>query len=98
MDLEVALGLAIIIAWFAIVAWGAVDLVVEAKRVKDWEKVIVALLSATTVAGPLLFLMPEHIFLGIHTIGLGWVLAFISGAAILFSRRQVQRLFPPQNF
>jgi hypothetical protein len=92
MGVETAFGLAIIIAWFAVVAWGAVDLVVEAKRVKDWEKVAVALLGATTVAGPLLTLMPDHVFLGIHTIGLGFVLAFISAGAILFSRRQLQRL------
>lgn len=92
MDVEAGLGLAIITAWFAVVAWGAVDLVVEAMRVKDWGKVVIALLSATTVAGPLLFIAPDHVFLGVHTIGLGAILALFSGAAILFSRRQVQRI------
>jgi hypothetical protein len=80
--MEVFLGGMVILAWFALVIWGAGNLVVQAKRKNDWEKVGIAALSATTVAGPLLFLMPEHIFFGIHTIGFGAVLALISGFVI----------------
>ena len=80
--MEVLLGGVLILAWFVVVIWGAANLVVQAKRENDWEKVGIAALSAATVAGPLLFLMPEHIFFGIHTIGFGAVLALISGFAI----------------
>ena len=58
--MEVYLGGIVAHAWFALVIWGAANLVVQAKRKNDWEKVGIAVLSATTVAGPLLFLMPEH--------------------------------------
>jgi hypothetical protein len=80
--MEVFLGGMVILAWFALVIWGAANLVVQAKRKNDWEKVGIAALSATTVAGPLLFLMPERIFFGIHTVGFGAVLALISGFVI----------------
>jgi hypothetical protein len=51
--MEVFLGGMVILAWFALVIWGAANLVVQAKRKNDWEKVGIAALSATTVAGPL---------------------------------------------
>jgi hypothetical protein len=50
----------------------------RSERKSDWGKVGIAVLSATTIAGPLIFLMPEHVFFGIHTIGFGGVLALIS--------------------
>jgi hypothetical protein len=80
--LDVVLGAAIVAAWFAVVIWGAANLTIEAARKNDWGKVGVAVLSAATIAGPLLFVMPEHVFFGIHTIGLGAVLALVSGATI----------------
>jgi hypothetical protein len=80
--METIFGVIIIIVWSAIVIWGAAYLVIQAKRTKDWEKVGIAALSATTIAGPLLTLMPEHIFFGVHTIGLGFVLAITSAFAI----------------
>jgi uncharacterized membrane protein YcjF (UPF0283 family) len=80
--MEVFLGGIIALAWFAVVIWGAVSLVIQAKRKNDWETVGVATVSATTVAGPLLVLSPEHVFFGVHTIGLGFVLAAISGLVI----------------
>jgi len=81
--MEIFLGALIILGWFAVVIWGAVNLVIDARRKNDWGKVGIAVLSATTVGGPLLLLMPEHVFFGIiHTIGLGAVLASISGLAI----------------
>jgi hypothetical protein len=83
--MEVALGALIVIAWFAVVFWGAVILILEAKRKNDWDKVSIAVLSAMTVAGPLLTLMPEHVIFGIHTIGLGFVLAVISAFVIAVS-------------
>jgi hypothetical protein len=80
--MDVVLGWAIVAAWFAVVIWGAANLTIEAKQKNDWGKVGVAVLSASTVAGPLLFLMPENVFFGIHTIGLGAVLALVSGLTI----------------
>ncbi|TAI65703.1 hypothetical protein [Bradyrhizobium sp. Leo170] len=80
--MEVALGALVVIAWIAVVIWGTAILIVEAKRKNDWAKVGIAVLSAMTVAGPLLTLMPEQVFFGIHTIGLGFVLAFVSGFVI----------------
>jgi hypothetical protein len=71
-------GLAVVIGWFAVVVWGASGLVVEAKRTKDWGKVFVAVFSAMTVAGPLLTFIPEHRFLGISTLGLGFILALLA--------------------
>ena len=76
-------GLLILGAWVAIVLWGAAYLIIQAKRTKNWDKVGIAVLSATTVAGPLLTLMPEHVFLGVHTIGLGYILAIFSAIAIV---------------
>jgi hypothetical protein len=81
--MEVFLGSLVILAWFAVVVWGAANLVIQAKRKDDWGKVGIAVLSATTVAGPMLFLMPEHVFFGIHTIGFGAVLALVSAFVIL---------------
>jgi hypothetical protein len=49
------------------------------------KKVGVAALSAATVAGPLLFTMPDHVLFGGHTMGLGTVLAIISGFTIFVS-------------
>jgi hypothetical protein len=66
MDFQFLLGLGIIIAWFAVVVWGAVSGIVEAKRTKNWEKVQVAALSAATMAGPLLTLMPDHVAHTMH--------------------------------
>jgi hypothetical protein len=83
--MEIVLGALIFLGWFAVVIWGATNLVIDARRKNDWGKVGIAVLSATTVAGPLLFLMPEHVVFGIHTIGLGAVLASISGLAIFAS-------------
>jgi hypothetical protein len=83
--MEIFLGVLIILAWFAVVIWGAANLVIEARRKNDWGKVGIAVLSATTVAGPLLFLMPDHVFFGGHTIGLGAVLVFVSGLTIFAS-------------
>ena len=83
--MEIVLGALIFLGWFAVVIWGATNLVIDARRKNDWGKVGIAVLSATTVAGPLLFLMPDHVFFGGHTIGLGAVLAFISGLAIFAS-------------
>lgn len=80
--METFLGAIILIAWFAIIIWGAARLIIQAKRTKDWEKVGIAALSAAAVAGPLLFLMPEQVFFGVHTMGLGAVLAIISAFAI----------------
>jgi hypothetical protein len=82
MDMEFVLGTFIILVWFAVVIWGAASLIVQAKRTSDWEKVGIAVLSAATVAGPLLTFIPEHIFFGIHTIGLGIALSFMSAFAI----------------
>jgi hypothetical protein len=90
--MELFLGGGIMIAWFAVVIWGATSLVIQAKQTKDWGKVGVAALSSATVSGPLLILMPEHIFFGIHTMGLGFVLTIISAMMILLSRPQLQRL------
>jgi len=78
LPMEVVLGAMVVLAWFVVVIWGAANLVIEAKRKSDWGKVGIAVLSATTIAGPLIFLMPEHVFFGIHTIGFGGVLALIS--------------------
>jgi hypothetical protein len=83
--MEVLLGAMVVLAWFAVVIWGAANLVIEAKRKNDWEKVGIAVLSAATVGGPLLFLMPEHVFFGIHTMGFGGVLALISAFVIFAS-------------
>jgi hypothetical protein len=80
--METILGAIIVLVWFAIVIWGVASLVIQAKRKNDWGKVGIAALSATTVAGPLLFLSPEHVFFGVHTIGLGFVLALISAIVI----------------
>lgn len=83
------LGLTIMIAWLAIVIWGEATLVIRARRGTNWtglQTVGIAALSATTVAGPLLALMPEQVFFGVHTIGLGFLLALVSAfiiAAIL---------------
>jgi hypothetical protein len=90
--MEIFLGLVIIIEWFAIVIWGAASLVLEAKQTKNWEKVWLATISAATVSGPLLTLMPDHVFFGGHTMGLGYILAMLSGGAILLTRPQVQRI------
>lgn len=85
MDTEMVRGMLVILAWFAIVIWGAAKLVIQAKRKRDWEKVGVAVLSAITVAGPLLTLMPDHVFFGnMHTMGLGYVLAIL-GAFVIFA-------------
>jgi hypothetical protein len=84
-NMESFLGLIVTLAWFAVVLWGAETLVIHAKRKKDWGKVGIAALSAATVAGPFLILMPNQVFLGINTLGLGTVLAIISGVAIFFS-------------
>jgi hypothetical protein len=81
--MEIFLGVIIVLAWFAVVIWGAAILVIQAKRTNNWEKVSIAALSATTVAGPLLVFIPEHVFFGVHTKGLGFVLAIISAFAIL---------------
>lgn len=80
--METVLGVLVVVAWFAVVIWGAASLVIQAKRKNDWGKVGVAAVSATTVAGPLLFLSPDHVFLGGHTMGLGAVLAILSGLVI----------------
>jgi uncharacterized membrane protein YhaH (DUF805 family) len=82
--MEIFLGAMIILAWLAIIIWGAAALVIQAKRRKDWGKVGIAALSATTVAGPLLTLMPEHdLPFGGQTMGLGFILAIISAVTIL---------------
>jgi hypothetical protein len=81
--METFLGVIVILAWFAVVIWGATSLVIRARRTKDWEKVGTAALSAATVAGPLLIFIPEHVFFGVHTMGLGFVLTIISALAIL---------------
>jgi low affinity Fe/Cu permease len=36
--MELFVGSAIVIAWLAIVVWGAAGLLVKAKQTKDWEK------------------------------------------------------------
>jgi uncharacterized membrane protein YhaH (DUF805 family) len=72
----------IVLAWFAVVICGAASLIIQAKRTHDWEKAGIAVLSAATVAAPLLVLAPEHVFFGIQTKGLGWVLAIMSGFSI----------------
>jgi hypothetical protein len=92
MDFQFLLGLGIIIAWFAVVVWGAVSGIVEAKRTKNWEKVQVAALSAATIAGPLLTLMPDHVLFGGHTMGLGYILAIASWFAILCAQPRAQRI------
>lgn len=69
----------IVVVWFAIVIWGIAMLVIQAKRKNSWETVGVGALSAATVAGPLLFVFPDHVFIDIHTMGFGAVLAVISG-------------------
>jgi hypothetical protein len=92
MDIEFVLGLGIILGWCGIVIMGAASLVMEALREKDWNRVAICVLTATTVAGPLLVIMPDHEFLGGHTMGLGFVLAILSGFAILCSMPFVQRM------
>jgi hypothetical protein len=82
MDMETFLGVIVVLVWFAIVIWGAGSLVIQAKLKHDWEKVGVAAVSATTVAGPLLVLPPDRVFFNVHTFGLGFVLALISGFMI----------------
>jgi hypothetical protein len=92
MDMEFLDGLGIIIAWFAVVIWGAASMVAEAKRTKHWEKVCVDAVSATTVAGLLLFIEPDHVLpFGTHTIGLGAVLALVSWFVILCAQPRAQR-------
>jgi hypothetical protein len=80
--METVLGAATVFGWFAIVIWGIANLLIDAKRTKSWEKVGIATLSAATVSGPLLFVMPEHVLFGVHTIGLGAVLAIVSALVI----------------
>jgi hypothetical protein len=82
MDMEIFFGVLIILAWLAVVIWGAASLIIQAKQTNDWEKVGIAVLSAVTVAGPLLTFIPDHVFFGGHTQGLGFVLAFISAFSI----------------
>jgi hypothetical protein len=89
---DMLFGVLIVVAWFAIAIWGATYLFHKAKQNNDWEKVWIAALSGSTVAGPLLFLMPNHIFFGINTIGLGAVLAIISAIAILWLTTPWSRL------
>jgi hypothetical protein len=80
--MEVVLGALVVLAWFAVVTWGAASVVIDAKRKNDWGEVGIAVLSATTVAGPLFTLIPDHVLFGIHTVGLGFVLALISAFVI----------------
>jgi hypothetical protein len=80
--MEVVLGVRVILAWIAVVIWGTANLAIRAKRRNDWGEVGIAALSATTVAGLLLFLMPDQVFFGIHTLGFGAALALISGFVI----------------
>jgi len=78
------LGVIIAVIWLGIVGWGAASLVSGARQTKDWAKVKVATLSAATVAGPLLILMPDYnLPLGGHTMGLGFILAILSVALII---------------
>jgi hypothetical protein len=87
ISIEVFIGGVIAVMWLGIAIWGAASLISEARQTKSWEKVKVATLSAATVAGPILIMMPDHnLPLGGHTMGLGFILAFVSGAAILLTR------------
>jgi len=77
------LRLIVAVAWFAVVLWSAETFLIQAKRKKDWGKVGIAVLSATTVAGSLLILMPERVFFRVYTTDLGFALALISAVVIL---------------
>jgi hypothetical protein len=49
--METFLGVIVILAWFAVVIWGATSLVIRARRTKDWEKVGTAALSGARSQG-----------------------------------------------
>ena len=80
---EVLLGAAFFIAWALVLLWSLGRIAVSAWRTlgkgeHNWDARsfgIGVLVGAGLVAGPILFVEPEAVLFGVHTIGLGFVLA-----------------------
>jgi hypothetical protein len=79
MSTEVLLGAALLFVWTLVLAWSLRRIAVAAWRTPgNWDPRsfgVGVLVGAALAAGPILFVEPEAVLFGVHTIGLGFVLA-----------------------
>jgi uncharacterized membrane protein len=81
--MELYLGFALLVVWVIVIAWSLGKIAVSAWRArerkqKQWDSRSFAaglLVGAALVGGVALFVESETVFFGIHTIGLGFLLA-----------------------
>lgn len=90
MSTEVLLGSALLLVWALVLVWSLGCIAVSAWRTPgkgqhNWDAHsfgVGVLVGAALAAGPILFVEPEAVLFGVHTIGLGFVLALAATFAL----------------
>jgi hypothetical protein len=89
--MEVYIGAALLVAWALVVIWSLAMIAVSARRARHrkcdkWEPriFVVGLFAGAALAGGIsLAVEQERVLFGIHTIGLGFILALVATLVLL---------------